>query len=81
MLQALGLREWRITLSSLSADSLTGTKYWRLQFVVLVDSSSKGEDADVGRDPQRWLDGKYQQQQQELQLLLLHLPQQLQQQP
>lgn len=55
--QALGLSEWRITLVSLSADSATGVKYWRVQFLVLVDSSSEDpEAADVGRDPQRWLD-------------------------
>ncbi|XP_026194182.1 uncharacterized protein LOC34622372 [Cyclospora cayetanensis] len=53
--EALRISENRITLSGLGLDSTTGTKYWRVQFVFLVDKSlaNSNPDADLGQDPQR----------------------------
>ena len=57
VLQALGVSEQRVTFSALGADSSTGKKYWRVQFLFLVDRSlpSDNPDADLGQDPQRTL--------------------------
>ncbi|OEH76869.1 thrombospondin type 1 domain-containing protein [Cyclospora cayetanensis] len=54
-IKALRISENRITLSGLGLDSTTGTKYWRVQFVFLVDKSlaNSNPDADLGQDPQR----------------------------
>ncbi|CDJ68381.1 thrombospondin type 1 domain-containing protein, putative [Eimeria necatrix] len=54
---ALGLSERRVTFSALDTDTATGKKYWRVQFIVLVDTTLPADDpdADLGQDPERAL--------------------------